>query len=144
VALFTRGANGNFVLGGVDQGARTDPFISTDLSARHEILVSKTHEAMRLMIEAQASNLFNQRGKLAFYQFAIPSNTLAPSRAPRFAGDPGYDYGKLMNGFNYTDALNGTGAFAGVQSPLTVASRYGMPQLFQPARTMRLQVRLTF
>jgi hypothetical protein len=144
VALFTRAANGNFVLGGVDQGARTDPFISTDLSARHEILVSKTHEAMRLMIEAQASNLFNQRGKLAFYQFAIPSNTLAPSRAARFAGDPGYDYGKLMNGFNYTDALNGTGAFAGVQSPLTVASRYGMPQLFQPARTMRLQVRFTF
>jgi len=144
VALFTRGANGSFVSGGVDQGSRTDPFISTDLSARHEILVSKTHEAMRLMIEAQASNLFNQRGKLAFYQFAIPSNTLAPSRAARFAGDPGYDYGKLINGFNYTDALNGTGAFAGVQSPLTLASRYGLPQLFQPARTMRLQVRLTF
>jgi len=144
VALFSRGANGNFVSNGVDQGARTDPFIQTDLSVRHEIVVSKAHENMRLMIEAQASNVFNQRAGLAFYQFAIPSNTMAPSRAPRFAGDPGYDYGKLMNGFNYLDALNGTGAFAGVQSPLTVASRYGMPQLFQPARTMRLQARFTF
>jgi hypothetical protein len=99
---------------------------------------------MRLTIEAQASNLFNQRASLAYYEFAIPANTLAPSRAPRFAGDPGYDWGKLMNGFNYLDALNGSGSFAGTQSKLTVASRYGLPQLFQGARTMRLQVRFTF
>ena len=144
-ALLSRASNGNFVLNGVNNNARTDPFIQTDLSIRHEIPVSKTHENMRLTIEAQAANLLNQHAKLAFYEFAIPTNTLAPSRAPRFAGDPGYDYGKLMNGFNYIDALNGTGAFAnGIQSPLTFASRYGMPNLFQGARTMRLQVRLTF
>ena len=143
-ALFTRAANGNIVLAGVDKDARTDPLIQTDLSIRHEIPVSKTHEGMRLFFEAQASNLFNQHAKMAFYQFAIPSNTMAPSRAPRFAGDPGYDYGKLMNGFNYVDALNGTGSFAGVQTPLTLASRYGLAQLFQPARTVRLQVRFVF
>jgi hypothetical protein len=144
VALLARNPDGTIMLKGVDHDARTDPLIQTDLSIRHEISVSKSHEGMKLMIEAQASNLFNQHAKLAFYQFAIPSNTLAPSRAPRFAGDPGYDYGKLMNGFNYVDALNGTGSFAGVQSPLTLASRYGMPQLFQGARTMRLQIRFTF
>lgn len=140
---FTRAANGNFQSAGVVNNARTDPFIQTDLSVRHEIPM-RGHEGMRLMFEAQASNLFNQRAKTAFYQFAIPSNSLIPSRAPRFAGDPGYDYGKLMNSFNYLDALNGTGAFAGVQAPLTVASRYGLPQLFQPARTIRLQARFTF
>jgi hypothetical protein len=143
-ALFSRAPNGDFTLNGVDKGARTDPFIQTDLSVRHEIPVSKSHENMRLTVEAQASNLFNQHASLAFYQFAIPSNTLAPSRARRFPGDPAYDWSKLMNGFNITDALNGTGSFSGVQSPLTVASRYGMPQLFQPARTMRLQVRFVF
>ena len=36
-------------------------------------------------------------------------------------------FGKLMNGFNYVDALNGAGAFTGVQAPLTVASRNGLP-----------------
>jgi len=144
-AELSRAPNGSFVLNGVDNNARTDPFIQTDLSVRHEIAVSKTHEAMRLTIEAQASNLLNQHAKLAFYEFAIPTNTMAPSRAPRFAGDPGYDFGKLMNGFNYLDALNGTGAFAGgIQTPLTAASRYGMPVLFQGARNMRLQVRFTF
>src|SRR5262249_40375445 len=111
---FTRAANGNFQVAGVNQGARTDPYIQTDLSVRHEIPI-RDHEGMHLMFEAQATNLLNQRSKMAFYQFAIPSNTLLPSRAPRFAGDPGYDWGKLMNGFNYLDALNGTGAFAGVQ-----------------------------
>ena len=57
-----------------------------------------------------------------------------------------------MNGYNYIDALNGTGAFAGtlpgsttpVQAKLTLASRYGMPSLFQQARNMRLSVRFTF
>ena len=49
-----------------------------------------------------------------------------------------------MNGYNYIDALNGKGAFAGVQTPLTLASRYGMPNLFQTARNLRLAVRFTF
>jgi hypothetical protein len=146
VALFHRDpATGNFVSDGVDRGARTDPFIQTDLSVWHEIVPSKSHENVRLKFEAQASNLFNQHAGLAFYQFAFPgSNTLLPSRTKRFAGDPGYDYGLLMNGFNYIDAANATGAFKGIQAPLTLASRYGMPQLFQASRTMRLQVRLTF
>jgi hypothetical protein len=67
-----------------------------------------------------------------------------PTRAPRFSGDPGVDWGKVMNGYNYMDALNGTGSFAGVQAPLTLASRYGLPQVFQGARNMRLAVRFTF
>lgn len=144
VALLARAAGGAIVSNGVDMGSRTDPLIQTDFSVRHEIAVSKTHEGMRLTFEAQASNLFNQHAKLAFYQFAIPTNALTPSRPARFAGDPGYDYGKLMGGFNYVDALNGSGTFSGVQSPLTLASRYGLPQLFQGARTMRLQIRFTF
>ena len=49
-----------------------------------------------------------------------------------------------MNGFNYIDALNGTGAFAGVQSKLTLASRYGMPSSFQNARNIRLALRFVF
>jgi hypothetical protein len=70
-----------------------------------------------------------------------------------------------MSGYNYVDALNGTGAFAGtvpntctinlttcltgttqtvIQAPLTLASRYGMPQVFQGARNMRLAIRFVF
>ena len=82
----------------------------------------------------------------------IPTNLVNPIRAPRFAGDPGTDWGKVMLGYNYIDALNSTGAFAGtlpgtstkIQAPLTLASRYGMPNLFQIARNLRLSIRYTF
>jgi hypothetical protein len=42
------------------------------------------------------------------------------------------------------DALNATGAFAGVQAKTTLASRYGMPLGFQTARNLRLAIRFTF
>ncbi len=49
------------------------------------------------------------------------------------------------------DALNATGAFAGnlstgtkIQTPLTLANRYGMPQGWQGARNIRLTLRFAF
>jgi hypothetical protein len=139
-------ATGNFVSSGVTHDARTDPLIQTDLSVHHEILVSKGHENMKLAFEAQASNLFNQRAKVGFNEIVLGSSgqLISPSRAARFSGDPQVDWAKVMSPYNYTDALNGTGAFANVQSPLTLASRYGLPTLFQPARSMRLAIRFIF
>jgi outer membrane receptor protein involved in Fe transport len=137
----TRAANGDIVKGAVVNDARTDPLIQTDFNLRHEIVVK---EGQRIAFEATFLNLFNQRATEAVYEFAIPTNEISPTRPVRFSGDPGVDFGKLMNGYNYIDALNGTGAFAGVQTKLTLASRYGMPNLFQQARNVRLAVRFTF
>ena len=79
------------------------------------------------------------------YENMLAGQLVSPTRASRFPGDPGFDWGKVMNGFNYIDAMNGTGAFAGgVQAKLTLANRYGMPQAFQNARTIRVAVRFTF
>jgi hypothetical protein len=145
----TRAANGDIVKGDVVKDARTDPFIQTDLSVHHEIAV---HEGERLEFEANFINLFNQRAVQGVYEFAIPTATINPARASRFPGDPGVDWNKVMTGFNYVDALNGAGAFAGtvpgtttaVQPKLTLASRYGMPNLFQSGRAVRLAVRFVF
>ncbi len=49
-----------------------------------------------------------------------------------------------MHAYNYVDAVNAGGAFTGVQTPLTLASRYGLPQVFQMARNIRLALRFTF
>jgi hypothetical protein len=57
-----------------------------------------------------------------------------------------------MNGYDYIAALNGTGAFAGnvpgtttsIQPPLTLASRYGLPQTFQINRQFRFAARFIF
>src|SRR5260370_1268669 len=136
-----RNADGSISSGGVVNDARTDPLIQTDFNLKHEIVIK---EGQRLSFEAAFTNLFNQRASVAYYQFMIPANLVSPTRASRFSGDPGVDWGKVMNGYNYIDAMNGTGAFSGVQSKLTLASRYGMPNLFQQARNLRLAVRFTY
>jgi hypothetical protein len=137
----TRAANGDIVKGDVTKDARTDPYVQTDLSIHHQIPVS---EGKRLDFEVNLSNLFNQRGTTSYYEFLIPTNTVSPTRASRFSGDPQVDWGKVMNGYNYIDAVNGAGAFAGVQSKLTLASRYGMANGFQTARNIRLALRFMF
>ena len=168
--ILSRAANGDIVKNGVVNDARTAPYLQTDLSLGHEVKVSKTHEGMRLKFVANASNLFNQHAATAFYQFAIPTNLVSPTRVTtnssgvvvpqqRFAGDPSVDWGKVMNGYNYIDALNGKGAFAGsyscptssnpnatcaIQSPLTMANRFGKPQVFQSARVLRLEMHFVF
>ena len=138
---FTRAANGDFVISNIVKDARTDPFIQTDLSVHHEIAV---HEGQRLEFEANVINVFNQRAMQGVSEFAIPTGLISPTRAARFAGDPQVDWGKVMNGYNYVDALNGTGAFNGVQTKLTMASLYGRPNFFQTGRAMRLAVRFVF
>jgi hypothetical protein len=92
--------------------------------------------------------LFNQRAVTAVNEGPVgaSSQLISPTRASRFSGDPGVDWGKVMGGYNYMDALNGTGAFGGSagQAPLTLANRYGLPQVYQGARNLRLSIRFTF
>jgi hypothetical protein len=103
-------------------------------------------EGKRLSFEGNIVNLFNQRAGLSYVEGPVgaSSQLISPTRASRFPGDPGVDWAKVMSAYNYVDALNGTGAFAGVQPKLTLASRYGLPQVFQGARNIRLAVRFTF
>jgi outer membrane receptor protein involved in Fe transport len=136
----TRNADGSIAVGDVVQDARTDPFVQTDVNFRHEIPFA---ERYRLSFEGNILNIFNQRATTVNYENILAAGSVSPSRAARFPGDPGFDWGKVMNGYNLSDALNGTGAFAGA-TKLTLASRYGMPLSFQTARTIRLSVRFTF
>lgn len=138
---FSRAANGDFVVDRIVHDARSDNYFQTDLSIRHEIPVS---ESKRISFEANIANLFNQHAAVAYTESALATNYISPSRAPRFPGDPGVDWGKIMHPYNYVDAVNAAGAFAGVQTPLTLASRYGLPTVFQMARNIRLALRFTF
>src|SRR5262249_33483537 len=136
-AQFHRDPSGNIVKDGILNDYRTPAYLQTDLSVRHEIRVSKDNENYRLVFEANAYNLLNQHAATSFYQYLSAmagtsgTNLIAPTRASRFSGDPRLDWGKILNGYNYIDAANATGAFAGVQSPLTLNNRYGQPQSFQ-------------
>ncbi|MGD0309754.1 MAG: TonB-dependent receptor [Acidobacteriota bacterium] len=148
---FSRNADGSIAKTGVEDGKRTPAYLETDFTVRHEILPSREHEKMRVSFEANITNLLNQRSATSYYEFVIPTNEIIPSRVSRFSGDPNIDWGKMMNGYNYVDALNATGAFAGttstgtkIQSPLTLANRYGMPNGWEGARQIRLTLRFAF
>ena len=129
----TRNADGSISKGDVVRDARTDPLVQTDVSFVHQI---PFQERYRLMFEANIQNIFNQRAATAVREQVLAANLVSPTRASRFPGDPAVDWGKVMNGYNYIDALNGTGSFATVQNPLTLSRQYGMPYLFQAARAI--------
>jgi Carboxypeptidase regulatory-like domain/TonB-dependent Receptor Plug Domain len=143
-AQLSRDAGGNIVKTGVETGARTDAYLQTDLTLRHEFSVSSNNDHYRLVLEGNAYNLFNQHSATSVNQIVVATNLINPSRPSRFPGDPQTDWGKVMNGYDYIAALNGTGDFSGVQSPLTLASRYGLPQTFQISRQFRFAVRFMF
>jgi outer membrane receptor protein involved in Fe transport len=140
---FHRAADGTIVRDGVVNDARTPPYIQSDIAVHHEFRVSKEHENRRLGLEINIQNLFNQHAPTGYYEFAIPANDISPTRPARFSGDPQVDYAKVMKGYNYMDALNGAGAFTG-EDKMTLASRYGLPVLYQTTRNMRLALRFTF
>ena len=98
---------------GVVNNARTDPLIQTDFNLRHEIVMK---ESIRLAFEATFINLFNQRAVESVYQFMIPPTWSARPGRPASRATRRWIGARSMNGYNYIDALNGTGAFAGVQS----------------------------
>ena len=138
----SRAATGDIVVGSALNDTRTDNLLQTDFNIRHEISVS---EGKKLSFEANVLNALNQRNGVNYYEFAIPTTQLiSPTRASRFSGDPGVDWGKVMNGYNVQDALNATGAFAGVQTKSTYNNKYGLPQAWQAARNIRLAIKFTF
>jgi len=135
---FHRAANGDFVLDGIEKNKRTDPYIQTDFVISHSIGVNKSNEMQQLVFEVNAQNLFNQHAPVAYNQiaFGISSQLVSPTRASRFPGDPQVDWNKVMSGYNYVSEINA--------EQITLASRYGLPQLFQQARNLRLVVRFVF
>ena len=119
----------HLVQGDVVKDARTDPLIQTDFNLRHEIVVE---ENARMAFEATFINLFNQRAVESVYQFVIPTNLISPTRASRFSGDPRRGLGQGHERLQLHRCAERHGRLCRrASSKLTLASRYGMPNLFQ-------------
>ncbi len=139
-------ACGDFVVSSITNNARTDPYFQTDLVVTHEF---KLTERYRLKLGANVYNIFNQHSAVAVNENVNGSGSqlVSPTRASRFSGDPQVNWAQIMSAYNYVDAANHTGAFASpveTGTPMTLASRYGLPTVFQTARQLRLEVHFTF
>jgi len=131
-------ATGNLVKDGVIHGARTDPYMQTDFNVKQSFHVSKEHENRILSLEADAFNLLNQRSAVAFNENPFTGNLISnPVPAnPAIPADPGIGWKKLMTGYDYTAQANA--------EKVTLSNRYGLPTVYQSARTFRLAARFTF
>jgi hypothetical protein len=135
----SRAANGDFVVNSIEHNKRSPLFSQMDLNFQHEVKVSKTNEAMRLGFTANVSNLFNQHAPLVLNNAPLASGTTTPV-------DPlnptGFDEHAMLTGWNYIATANSVNNSAANYQVL--ASRYGLPVLYQGARSIRLQLKFTF
>lgn len=126
---------GAFSVTGVQQDARMPVFTQTDFSFGHSFKVSKTNEAMRLAFEFNALNLLNQHAVMSYLPnpFGRNNEWLLFSDSSAL----GTNVKKFLTGYNVATE-------ATAQGSMVLNSRYGLPFLLQPSRTMRLGVRFVF
>lgn len=126
---------GAFSVDKVDHSARMPFLTQTDVNLGHSFRVSKANEALRLAFEVSAINLLNQHAVLS-----VNPNPLAQGNQYLKLSDSsplGTDVNKFLTGYDVA-------AESTAQGGLIQNSRYGLPFLFQNARTMRLGVRFIF
>jgi hypothetical protein len=132
---FTRAANGDWQAGSIERDRRGDPFLQTNLSVAHEVKLGE-NENYRLRFEADVFNLFNQRAAQIYNEAPQATSKINMRRLPAFAGDPGFDWNRMLGGWDYQTEPNA--------ERLTLSNRYGMPIAFQFARSMQLAIKFTF
>jgi hypothetical protein len=132
---FTRAANGDWQAATIEKDRRGDPFLQTNLSVAHEVKLGE-NENYRLRFEADVFNLFNQRAAQIYNEAPQATSKINMRRPPAFAGDPGFDWNRMLGGWDYKTEPN--------TEKMTLSSRYGMPIAFQFARSMQLAIKFTF
>ena len=139
---FTSDASGMISSAGVIKGYRSPVYSQTDLNIGHYVKVSKTHEKYRVGGELNVTNALNQHAAMAYNDVPITtSGTIYSAANPTQV-----DYQTLMSGFDYVKVANdlyphsATGKVAG----RILSSQYGLPNLFQAARQLRIKVAFEF
>jgi hypothetical protein len=135
---FTRDSVGNLIAGNVVHNYRTPVFTQTGANLTHYIHVSKQHESQMFGGEINAINLLNQHAPMSYNDLPITSSaTIATTSNPT-----GVDYHALETGFNYVTMMNGTTAAS--TAPKTLSNQYGLPNVFQSARQIRVKLSFVF
>ncbi len=138
----TRGASGQWVYGNT-YVRRTPWYVQTDASFIDEYKINDAHEKWRLGLEANFTNLFNQKKAVAYSSrinssAGTSANYILPNGST--AGNP--NYGILENGYDWQSMANSTQTGNG--SPLVLSSQYGLPTAWQAGRSIRLKVKFMF
>jgi hypothetical protein len=128
----TRAGDGSITAGTIKNNYRTPAYLQTDANLTHYVHVSKEHENRRFGGEINVSNLFGQHAITGYNE--VP---LTAAVAPSTTSNPtGFDYLAMESGWDYVGVSN--------SNKKLVSSTYGLPNIFQPGRQIRLKVAFTF
>jgi len=131
----TRGPNGDVVAGAIQRNRRTPAYLQTDANLTHYIHVSKDHENRKLGAEFNVYNLLGQHAVLGYTQTPLTAATYPTTTA----NPTGVDFQSLLTGWDYVGTSN-----TGAQGNKIVSSTYGLPNLFQGGRQIRMKFAYVF
>ncbi|QEE30112.1 TonB-dependent receptor [Terriglobus albidus] len=137
----TRGSGGTITAGAVQTGRRTPAYLQTDANLTHYVHVSQDHENRKFGIEMNVYNLFGQHAVTAYNQVPLTAATY-PSVSTS-TNPTGINFNSLLTGWDYVGVSN-NGSGPSNQGNKIVSSSYGLPNLFQSARQIRIKVAYTF
>ena len=133
----TRGPNGEVVAGQIQRNRRTPAYIQTDANLTHYIHVSKDHENRKLGAEINVYNLLGQHAVVGYTETPLTAATYPT--VPTSVNPTGVNWNSLLTGWDYVGTSN-----TGAQGNKIVSSTYGLPNLFQGGRQIRLKVAYQF
>jgi len=136
-ANVTQDAAGNVTVGN-PYTRRTPWFIQTDANFTHMFRVNKNNERQTLQFQATATNLFNQRAPVSYWETFDSywdASGIYPGGQSVFNGAAFYQAAET--GYSVPSAI-------AAGSPFVVNSQYGRPNIWQRSRTLRLGVQFNF
>jgi hypothetical protein len=138
---------GNITLGNV-YARRTPWYTQTDLNVSHSFKVNKNNEHQLLTFQATLTNLLNQHAVVAYW--AGLNSDWIPSALLQYqlfngasfyqTAETGYDPQAQINQ-QATDCLGGGSGFS---CPIVQNAQYGLPNVWQSSRTIRVAAKFTF
>jgi len=133
-------ATGDFTLGSVSS-RRTPSFSQSDLSVSNEMSVSPKNEQLKLVLEVNFLNIFNQHSPTYIDSNLVRTGSILPSTTAA-GGNP--DYQQLeTGGYNYITSANAADPNDS-SSHRIVNSMYGKPYGWQNPRGIRFKVKFVF
>jgi hypothetical protein len=139
---FSRDATGNLVNNSVTKGRRTPFLTETGINLNHYVRVSKDHENRRFGGEFNVTNLLNQHAVEGYNDLPITTAvSIAQTATP--SNPTGTNYAALLGGFDYVGVSNGVSS-TGSTGAKIFSNQYGLPNLYQTARQMRIKLMYQF
>jgi hypothetical protein len=133
----TRASDGTIVAGTIQHGRRTPAYLQTDANLTHYVHVNKEHENRKLGGEINISNLLGQHSVTGYNQVPLTA-AVYPYNAT--ANPLGIDWNAMMSGWDYVGVSNNDPK----NGNKLVSSTYGLPNLYQSGRQIRLKLAYTF